>query len=439
MAASRRIWWLRFGLVAAIVLTLVGSIWIVGGNRRTGPPMVEGSGQIEGTEVVVGTKIAGRIAWLPIEEGARVTSGQALVRLSADDLAADVRQADAQVLAARAQVLQAEAGAGAAQEQVLQTETNGVLAREDTDSRIAQAQAALDEAQARLAAARAQAQQARAAVRTAQDTLLGAQADLTKTRKDLDRLSQLYAQGAVAAADVDAVSAAYEGALARHHAAESQVAGAAAAQAQADQDVAAALAAVTRARGAVAQARTGVLVVLLRGQEAAAARDQSARARALAQAAREQFGAARAARDRAAATLSDATIVSPVSGVVLRKLAHQGEVLAAGAPILTLVDTGQLWLKIYVNEVDLGRLRLGDRASVTVDAFRGRAFEAVVSEIGEQAEFTPKTVQTKDERTRLVYGIKLRLLNPAGYLKPGMPADGRVYLNTAAATGATVR
>jgi HlyD family secretion protein len=398
--------------------------------------VVEGSGQIEGTEVMVGTKIPGRIAWLAIDEGGRVTSGQVLVRLSADDLGADVRQAEAQVLAARAQVLQAEAGAGASQEQVLQAETNRVLAREDTDSRVTQAEAALDEAQARLGGARAQAQQARAAVRTAQDTLLGAQADLAKTRKDLDRLSQLYAQGAVAAADVDAVRAAYEGALARHHAAESQVTGAAAGQAQADQAITAALAAVARARAAVAQARTGALVVILRGQEAAAARDQSARARALAQAAREQFGAARAARDRAVAAFNDATIAAPVSGVVLRKLAHEGEVVAAGTPILTLVDVSRLWLKIYVNEVDLGKLRLGDRATVTVDAFPGRGFPAVVSEIAQQAEFTPRTVQMKDDRTRLVYGVKLRLLDPGGYLKPGMPADGRVYLQMAATNAA---
>lgn len=110
--------------------------------------------------------------------------------------------------------------------------------------------------------------------------------------------------------------------------------------------------------------------------------------------------------------------------------------MAAGTPVLTLVDVGRLWLKIYVNEVDLGRLRLGDRASVTVDAFPGRRFEAVVSEIAQQAEFTPRTVQMKDERTRLVYGVKLRLLDPAGYLKPGMPADGRVYLHTATADAA---
>jgi HlyD family secretion protein len=436
MAGRQRIRWIQFGLVAAIVIALVGSVWLVTGRRSAGPSVVEGSGQIEGTEVVVGTKIAGRITWLPVNEGGPVASGQVLVRLSADDLRADVRQADAQVLVARAQTLQAEAGAGAAQQQVLQAETNRALAREDTDSRIAQAAAALAEAEARLAGARAQAQQARAAMHTAQDTLLGAQADLTKTRKDLDRLSQLYAQGAVAAADVDAAQAAYEGALARHHGAESQVAGTAAGVVQADQEITAALAAVARAQAAVTQARTGTLLVILRDQEAAAARAQSAQARALAQAARERFGAARAARDRAAAAYSDATITAPGSGVVLRKLAHEGEVVAAGTPILTLVDVAQLWLKIYVNEVDLGRLRLGDRASVAVDAFPGRGFKAVVSEIGKQAEFTPRAVQMKDERTRLVYGVKLRLLDPAGYLKPGMPADGRVYLQTDAADAA---
>ncbi len=439
MTGQQRGRWIRVGVAAAIVTALLGSVWLVAGRRPAGPPVAEGSGQIEGTEIVVSAKAPGRIAWLPLEEGAQVASGQVLVRLSADELTAEVRQAGAQVLAARAQVLQAEAGASAAQEQVLGAETNRALAREDTVSRVAQAEAAMEVAQARLGGAQAQAQQARAAVRAAQDTLLGAQAELTKTTKDLERFAQLYAEGAVAEAQVDAVRAAYEGAVARHHAAESQVAGASAGQVQADQDIIAARAGVVRAQGAVAQARTGALVVVLRGQDAAAARDQSARARAIAQAARAQFAEAQAARDRAAAALSDATILAPTSGVVLRKLAHEGELVAAGTPILTLVDLHRLWLKIYVDEVDLGRVRLGDRASVTVDAFPGRRFDAVVSEIAQQAEFTPKTVQMKDERTRLVYGVKLRLQDPAGYLKPGMPADGSVYLDATPSEAAVSR
>jgi HlyD family secretion protein len=91
--------------------------------------------------------------------------------------------------------------------------------------------------------------------------------------------------------------------------------------------------------------------------------------------------------------------------------------------ILTLVDPTSLWLRAYVPETDLGRIRLGQPARLTVDAFPGQSFPAKVTEIAAQAEFTPRNVQTPKERVNLVFRVKLGVANPDGRLKPGMPGD----------------
>jgi HlyD family secretion protein len=91
--------------------------------------------------------------------------------------------------------------------------------------------------------------------------------------------------------------------------------------------------------------------------------------------------------------------------------------------VFQIVDMGRLYVKVYIPEPEIGKLRLGDRAEVFVDAFPHRSFVARVSKIHDQAEFTPKNVETAEERLKLVFGVELALVNPDGVLKPGMPAD----------------
>jgi HlyD family secretion protein len=109
---------------------------------------------------------------------------------------------------------------------------------------------------------------------------------------------------------------------------------------------------------------------------------------------------------------------------VTTKVAAQGEVLAAGAPIVVVTDLDQLHMKAYVPESEIGRVKIGDSAQVHVDAFPGRPFAARVREIASQSEFTPKEVQTREERVKQVVAVKLYLdANPDHALVPGMPAD----------------
>jgi len=144
----------------------------------------------------------------------------------------------------------------------------------------------------------------------------------------------------------------------------------------------------------------------------------------------EEIEMARAQRDQAEAALNllkerlkDYTVYAPISGTVIQKYVEEGETVGQGQPICTLADLSVLELKVYVKEKDLGRIRLGQDVKVFVDAFEDRAFHGKITYISSQAEFTPKNIQTKEERVKTVYAVKVMVENKEGILKIGMPAD----------------
>ena len=144
----------------------------------------------------------------------------------------------------------------------------------------------------------------------------------------------------------------------------------------------------------------------------------------------EEIEMARAQRNQAEAALNllkerlkDYTVYAPISGTVIQKYVEEGETVGQGQPICTLADLSVLELKVYVKEKDLGRIRLGQDVKVFVDAFEDRAFHGKITYISSQAEFTPKNIQTKEERVKTVYAVKVMVENKEGILKIGMPAD----------------
>jgi HlyD family secretion protein len=126
--------------------------------------------------------------------------------------------------------------------------------------------------------------------------------------------------------------------------------------------------------------------------------------------------------------LSYAVIVSPLKGMVLSKNVEPGDYVAAGTPIVTVGELDNVWLRGYIEETDLGRVKVGQPASVSTDSFPGKRYEGRISFISQQAEFTPKTVQTRKERVKLVYRVKVEVPNPARELLPGMPADAAIKI-----------
>jgi HlyD family secretion protein len=140
-------------------------------------------------------------------------------------------------------------------------------------------------------------------------------------------------------------------------------------------------------------------------------------------AARWQLKQAEAALRLARVRLEKTNISAPISGTVLVKSSEEGEVISPGVPIVTIADLGDMWVKIYIDEVDIGTLRLGQRARVRVDSFPGKEFSGKVTYISDEAEFTPKNIQTREDRVKLVFAVKIGIDNAGGLLKPGMYAD----------------
>lgn len=144
--------------------------------------------------------------------------------------------------------------------------------------------------------------------------------------------------------------------------------------------------------------------------------------------ARARLAQAREASNVAQTQLGYATLKAPFAGVVLSKNAEAGEYVAPGTSVVTLANLGQVWLRAYLEEEDLGRVKVGQKAWILSDSYPGKRYEGRVAFIASEAEFTPKSVQTRKERAKLVYRIKVDVPNPAMELKPGMPADAEIEL-----------
>ncbi len=178
----------------------------------------------------------------------------------------------------------------------------------------------------------------------------------------------------------------------------------------AKKEIVAARSKLSQATNQLAQAELGWKRIRAKEQEVAAWERQ-----------RDQ---AEAALEEAKSVLADLTIVAPTSGTIATRMADVGEVVSPGEPLYELVDLDHLYLKVYVPEIQIGQLRLGLPARIYIDAFPAHPFEATVRYIASRAEFTPKEVQTPDERVKLIYAVKLYLAeNPDHRLTPGLPAD----------------
>ncbi len=148
----------------------------------------------------------------------------------------------------------------------------------------------------------------------------------------------------------------------------------------------------------------------------------------------EDIAAARAKVEQAKGALHSAVTVrgqtciyAPESARVTQRNLEPGDLVTPGTPIVQLAELNQVWLRVYVPETQVGLVKVGQRARVTTDAYGGKAYAGKVTEIAEEPEFTPKNIQTKEERVKLVFGVKITIDNTAQELKPGMPADALIY------------
>ncbi len=354
------------------------------------------SGNLELTLVDLSFKIAGRMTELNVREGAWVKKNDIIARL-------DPMQLQQQRLRDQAAVVSAESN-------YRQMVTSIAFQKATLESDIAARRAEVSEAQAKLdellnGSRKQDIQQAEAAANDAR-------AQLEYARSDWGRMQTLYKNEDISKQQYDQSRMKFDSATAQVHQAEEKLA--MVKEGPRKEEIAGGRASVARAQAGLKTAEANRLELLRKEQELLARESEINRTKA-------QEGISQS-------QLDDTVIATPIDGVVLVKSAEAGEVVAAGTTIVTIGDMDHPWLRAYINETDLGRVKLGQKVKLTTDSYKGKIYWGTVSYISSEAEFTPKQIQTKEERVKLVYRIKVDVDNSSHDLKNNMPVDAEIVL-----------
>jgi membrane fusion protein YbhG len=381
--------------VLLLVLAIIAVRWL--GWGRGNPKVLKVSGNIELTEVDIAFKTAGRLVTLAVDEGDRVKKGALIARLDQEELQQRRDSAAASLDSTRSRLVQS----GTAIE----------YQRQQTEAQLSRSRAELDQAKAVLRELETGSRHQE--IESAKAALARAKAEQQRTQADWERAQSLYKDKDISTARYDEAKAQFESAQAQLQQATEQFD--LVQEGPRKEDIDAARAQVERAKANVRLAEAA-RIELKRLQEEELARKADTRQ-------------ATAQLDVQETLLKNAEVTAPMDGVVLVKSAEPGEVLAAGTTVVTLGNLAKPWLRAYINEQDLGRVKLGTAVKVTTDSFPGKTYTGRISFIASDAEFTPKQIQTQEERVKLVYRIKIDVDNPAGELKSNMPADAEIPLS----------
>jgi HlyD family secretion protein len=355
------------------------------------------SGRVEGYETDVSAKIGGQIAKVAVREGDLVKPGELLVQIDDADVRAQLRGAAARVRAAQERLQRSRQQLPVLQAQLEQANITTQQATEESQGRVLEAKNA-------QAAARAE--------------LVEAETNLKLAQAEQRRTRELYAQGVVSAQQRDRDDAQADAAAARVAAARQQV---------------------QSAQGRLTQAEATLRNTPIRAAAALQVQKQIAQARTDVSVSQQEVDDAQAEQAQIQANLNYLVVNSPMSGNVITRSVEPGEVVAAGAPLVTLVNLDHLYLRGFIPEGQIGQVKLGQQARVYLDSFPNQPLGATVTRVDPKASFTPENTYFKKDRVTQVFGVELTLKNPQGLAKPGMPADGRILLPAAPAIAGGTR
>ena len=384
-------------------MIVIGALAVVGiavalafRNHNQPDNRIRISGNIELTQVNIAFKISGKLIERAVDEGDVVKKGMVVARLDRDQLLRQREREQATLAQAQSQL----AEAGTTVEWTKQSQAH------DLDQRradLAQAQARLRELEA--GSRPQEIKESSAAVEAAQTAAVQAQ-------KDWERAQVLYKRDDISASQYDQYRKNAESAAATLRQAQERFA--MVREGPRREEIEGARAQVNRAAASVKWAEAQRLDVTRKQEDVVSRRADIERERAQVGLIDSQLG--------------DTVAASPIDGVVLVKSANVGEILAPGTTVITIGDIDHPWLRGYINERDLGRVKLGTKAKISTDSYPGKVYWGRVSFIASEAEFTPKQIQTSEERLKLVYRIKIDVDNPQHELKSNMPADAELVL-----------
>jgi HlyD family secretion protein len=375
-------------ILLAVAVVLVAGGYLVWRAFFATPKLPESivalSGRIEGDDSGIAPKTSGRILEIRFREGDSVKAGDIIAILSDEQIRAREEQARAAVSVAEARSKSARDHIAVLEQQLLQNQLQTAQSKVDAAGRVRQAESELAAAEATLAQQEASYQ------------IAAFDRDAYTRLAQTGAASERQAKQAVSTADQQAAA------------------------------VAAAKRRVDSARGALTTAGANLENPNIREAQVGMVRKQMAQQQSEIASADANTEQARAQLREALANRQDLTVLAPFSGVVATRAAEPGEVVTAGTALVTLIDLGKVYLRGFVPEGQIGRIKLGQPARVYLDSGPNQPIDAYVSRIDPQATFTPENTYFRDERVKQVVGVKLQLRGAIGFAKPGMPADGEI-------------
>jgi len=351
------------------------------------------SGTVQADSASVGSTLGGRVTTVAVSDGQRVTKGQTIVAFDDRQLRAGYLAASAARDQAHAQLHDLEAGPRSAD--IAKAQANA------SQADAAYEQARVDQPQA--------VQAARSGVESAKADDAAAHAASVKATRDEERSQTLFQEGAISAQAMDASHAAADSARGAAQAADARLQQAIAQLASVEHGSAAQT--VNSAADAAAAAHAELSLVL-----AGTRPDQVQQARAAARAADANVAAA-------AARLDEARVAAPADGIVDGLDLRPGDLVAAGAAVARVDEFGDPWVRIYVTQSDMQNVKIGGAVKIRSDALAGRTFDGRIETIDAQAQFTPRDVQTAEDRADLAFGVKVRIADPGRALRAGTTVD----------------
>lgn len=383
--------------IGLLFAAIAGVIWYLGTSSDVPQPL-EVSGRIEGYETNISAKVAGRVNHVEVREGDSVGKNQVIVRMDDKQIQAQLRGADARIIAAQQEEEEARLQIDVLKNQIREIQLNLQQAEEDAKGKVAQAEASWASSQAQFNEAKA--------------NLERAKAELKLVEVNRDRYNKLVQDGAINQQQFDRVQTDYETAVAAVKARQNSV--------ESLRQLADA------AQGQTQQARTNILNPHIRKAQIASLRTQLAQARTKLVAAQANVNNAQAAQQEIQSQVTDLNIISPLEGVVITRSVEPGTVVTAGKTMLTIINPDEVYLRGFISEGEVGKIKVGQSAKVFLDSAPEKPLSAKISAIDTEASFTPDNIYFKEDRVKQVFGVKIAIDRADGLAKPGMPADAEI-------------
>lgn len=366
----------KFGIYATVLILLLGAFFLI--YKKLNPialpsNLIAASGNVDGDLIALNTKYAGRIDSLYVEDGQPIKKGDKIAVLQSDE--------------DRAQLSSLEQNVASAQSSLVALEKNSKITKESIPLEIQKAKDTLSIAVAQQ--------------KELQDSLGTLKAQMEQDARDLARNTQLFDKNLISQQSFEYMKLkaansknSYDSQLQRLSQAQKNIE-------------------IARSNLALAQSQTQKVAALDSGVEAA----------------KKNIASLKSLQKRTKIMIEDMTLTSPIDGFVVEKVANVGEVLNAGMVVATLIDPKTLYLKIFVDTLQNGKIKIGDKAVIFLDANPDKPIDAVVARVAQSAEFTPKEVSVQSDRIQRVYAVYLRPLHVEPLLKLGIPAIGVVSLD----------